>query len=60
MWPAPETTLYFKDLAAMLGPRFRGAIVVCGTAGDLVPQHVWATRFLDLPLAATIFNLGPN
>ncbi|WP_395021088.1 hypothetical protein [Dongia sp.] len=53
-------TLKFKALAAALGPDFRGAIVQCGYQGGMEPYAVWNTRFLDLPLAATIFNLDPE
>jgi len=53
-------TLKFKKLAAMLGPDFRGAIVSCGLTGFMEPTAIWETRFLDLPLAATVFNLNPE
>lgn len=53
-------SLNFKELAARLGPDFRGAIVNCGVAGDVAPFMIWQIRFLDLPLAATVFNLNPK
>jgi len=53
-------SLRFKELAEVLGADFRGAIVSCGYIGGLEPIAVWETRFLDLPLAATVFNLNPE
>jgi hypothetical protein len=59
LWSGDLTrSLKFKALAQVLGPDFRGAIVSCGFIGAMEPTAVWETRFLDLPLAATIFNLG--
>ena len=52
-------SLAFKRLALALGPRFRGAIVACGRVGDFA-RPIWQTRYLDLPLASTVFNLNPQ
>ena len=49
----------FKDLAYVLGPRFRGALITC-YASDVGADLIWQTRFLDLSLAGTVFNLDPE
>jgi hypothetical protein len=51
--------LDFKTFAEVLGPRFRGAVVSCSVS-DVGLQVGWQTRFLDLALAATVFNLDPE
>jgi hypothetical protein len=48
----------FKNFADILGPQFRGAVISCSVS-DVGLKVGWLTRFIDVSLAGTVFNLAP-
>lgn len=57
LFPLSDTLI--QDLAKLLGPNFRGAIVEIGESGWSHDSYV-TTVLIDLPRAGKVFNLSPN
>lgn len=57
LFPLEETLI--QDLAKLLGPDFRGAIVEIGHSDWSHDSRV-TTMLIDLPRAGKVFNLSPN